>query len=83
VPPAPEEARRLLCTLGDHVRDLVVASRRMDMVAVVGETVADTSGGGRGGTVVVLSEGGALATSVRSSAERLRSTPSRDRGETT
>jgi epsilon-lactone hydrolase len=60
VPPAPEEARRLLCTLGDHVRDLVVASRGMDLAAVAGETVADTSGGGCGGTVVVLSERGAL-----------------------
>jgi fructose-1,6-bisphosphatase/inositol monophosphatase family enzyme len=42
VPPSPEEARRLLCALGDHVRDLVVASRGMDMAAVAGETVADT-----------------------------------------
>jgi fructose-1,6-bisphosphatase/inositol monophosphatase family enzyme len=42
VPPSPEEARRLLCALGEHVRDLVVASRGMDMAAVSGETVADT-----------------------------------------
>jgi len=42
VPPSPEEARRLLCALGDHVRDLVVGSRGMDMAAVAGETVADT-----------------------------------------
>ncbi len=42
VPPSPEEARLLLCALGDHVRDLVVASRGMDMAAVAGETVADT-----------------------------------------
>ena len=42
MPPSPEEARRLLCALGDHVRDLVVASRGMDMAAVAGETVADT-----------------------------------------
>lgn len=40
--PSPEEARRLLCALGDHVRGLVVASRGMDMAAVAGETVADT-----------------------------------------
>jgi fructose-1,6-bisphosphatase/inositol monophosphatase family enzyme len=32
----------LLCALGDHVRDLVVGSRGMDMAAVAGETVADT-----------------------------------------
>jgi fructose-1,6-bisphosphatase/inositol monophosphatase family enzyme len=42
VAPSPEEARYLLCALGDHVRDLVVASRGMDMAAVAGETVADT-----------------------------------------
>jgi fructose-1,6-bisphosphatase/inositol monophosphatase family enzyme len=42
VPPSPEDARRLLCALGEHVRDLVVASRGMDMAAVAGETVADT-----------------------------------------
>ena len=42
MPPSPEEARLLLCALGDHVRDLVVASRGSDMAAVVGETVADT-----------------------------------------
>jgi fructose-1,6-bisphosphatase/inositol monophosphatase family enzyme len=42
VPPSPEEARRLLCALGEHVRDLVVGSRGMDMAAVTGETVADT-----------------------------------------
>jgi fructose-1,6-bisphosphatase/inositol monophosphatase family enzyme len=32
----------MLCALGDHVRDLVVASRGMDMATVAGETVADT-----------------------------------------
>jgi hypothetical protein len=32
----------MLCALGDHVRDLVVASRGMDMATVSGETVADT-----------------------------------------
>ena len=42
MPPSPEDARQLLCALGDHVRDLVVASRGMDMAAVAGETVADT-----------------------------------------
>jgi fructose-1,6-bisphosphatase/inositol monophosphatase family enzyme len=42
VPPTPEEARRLLCALGEHVRDLVVGSRGMDMAVVAGETVADT-----------------------------------------
>ena len=42
MPPSPEEARRLLCALGDHVRDLVAGSRDMDMAAVAGETVADT-----------------------------------------
>jgi fructose-1,6-bisphosphatase/inositol monophosphatase family enzyme len=42
VPPSAEDARRLLCALGEHMRDLVVASRSMDMAAVAGETVADT-----------------------------------------
>jgi fructose-1,6-bisphosphatase/inositol monophosphatase family enzyme len=42
VPPSAEEARRLLCALGEHVRALVVGSRDMDMAAVAGETVADT-----------------------------------------
>jgi fructose-1,6-bisphosphatase/inositol monophosphatase family enzyme len=42
VPPSPEEARHLLCALGAHVRDLVVASRGMNMAVVAGETVADT-----------------------------------------
>jgi fructose-1,6-bisphosphatase/inositol monophosphatase family enzyme len=42
VPSSPEEVRRLLCALGDHVRGLVVASRGMDMATVAGETVADT-----------------------------------------
>jgi fructose-1,6-bisphosphatase/inositol monophosphatase family enzyme len=42
VPLSPEEARRQLCALGDHVRDLVVGSRGMDMAEVAGETVADT-----------------------------------------
>jgi fructose-1,6-bisphosphatase/inositol monophosphatase family enzyme len=42
VPPSPEEARLLLCALGEHVRDLVAGARGMDMAAVAGETVADT-----------------------------------------
>ncbi len=40
--PSTEEARRLLCGLGDHVRDLVVGARGMDMAAVEGHTAADT-----------------------------------------
>ena len=42
MPSSAEEARRLLCALGVHVRDLLGASRGMDMSAVAGETVADT-----------------------------------------
>jgi fructose-1,6-bisphosphatase/inositol monophosphatase family enzyme len=42
VPPSGEEARELLGALGEHVRDLVVASRGMDMAVVAAETVADT-----------------------------------------
>lgn len=37
-----EEARALLCRLGDHVRDVVVGARGMDMAAIEGRTVADT-----------------------------------------
>jgi fructose-1,6-bisphosphatase/inositol monophosphatase family enzyme len=37
-----DDARTLLCALGDHVRDLVVGARGMDMAAVAGETSADT-----------------------------------------
>ena len=40
--PSPEEARRLLCELGDHVRGLVVGARGMDMAAIAGRTSADT-----------------------------------------
>src|SRR5262245_18497590 len=40
--PSPDEARRLLCALGDHVRALVVGARGIDMAAVEGETAADT-----------------------------------------
>jgi fructose-1,6-bisphosphatase/inositol monophosphatase family enzyme len=32
----------LLCALGDHVRDLVVGARGMDMAAIEGQTSADT-----------------------------------------
>jgi fructose-1,6-bisphosphatase/inositol monophosphatase family enzyme len=42
VPPSAEEARRLLCALGDHVRGLIAGSRGMTMSEVTGETVADT-----------------------------------------
>ena len=42
MPPSAEEARRLLCALGEHVRGLLDASRGTDMSAVAGETVADT-----------------------------------------
>ena len=42
MPQSPENARRLLCELGDHVRDAVVAARGMDMSVIEGETAADT-----------------------------------------
>ncbi len=42
MPPSAEEARRLLCALGDHVRDLVAAARGIAMAEVTGQTVADT-----------------------------------------
>ena len=39
----PEDARRLLCELGDHLRDLVVTNRGMGgMATVAGATAADT-----------------------------------------
>lgn len=38
----PDDARRLLCALGDHVRELVIGARGIDMAAVEGETSADT-----------------------------------------
>jgi len=38
----PHDARRLLCALGDHVRDLVVGARGIDMAAIEGKTSADT-----------------------------------------
>ena len=37
-----DEARALLCALGEHVRTLVMGSRGMEMSAVAGETAADT-----------------------------------------
>ena len=39
---SPDDARRLLCALGDHVRDVVVGARGIDMAAIEGETAADT-----------------------------------------
>ena len=39
---SPDDARRLLCALGDHIRDAVVGARGMDMAVIEGETVADT-----------------------------------------
>lgn len=38
----PETMRRRLCALGDHVRDLVVGARGIDMAAIEGRTRADT-----------------------------------------
>jgi fructose-1,6-bisphosphatase/inositol monophosphatase family enzyme len=37
-----DHARRLLCELGNHVRDLVIGARGIDMAAVEGATSADT-----------------------------------------
>jgi fructose-1,6-bisphosphatase/inositol monophosphatase family enzyme len=39
---SPDDARRLLGQLGEHVRALVIGARGMDMAAVEGETAADT-----------------------------------------
>jgi fructose-1,6-bisphosphatase/inositol monophosphatase family enzyme len=39
---SPDDARRLLCALGDHIRDAVVGARGIDMAKIEGETVADT-----------------------------------------
>jgi len=39
---SPEQVRALLCSLGDHVRDLVVGARGMDMAAIEGRTLAHT-----------------------------------------
>jgi fructose-1,6-bisphosphatase/inositol monophosphatase family enzyme len=38
----PAEARRRLCALGEHIRDVVVGARGMDMTVVEGATAADT-----------------------------------------
>ncbi len=40
--PSADQARLLLCELGEFLRDLVVGSRDIDMATVTGETVADT-----------------------------------------
>jgi fructose-1,6-bisphosphatase/inositol monophosphatase family enzyme len=40
--PSPDDARHLLCALGDHLRALVIGARGMDMAAVEGENAADT-----------------------------------------
>src|SRR4051794_9151949 len=43
--PSPEDARRLLCALGDHIRHAIVGARGTDIVdlaAIEGATVADT-----------------------------------------
>jgi len=42
VPPSADQARLLLCELGDYLRSLVISARDIDMAAVTGETVADT-----------------------------------------
>jgi fructose-1,6-bisphosphatase/inositol monophosphatase family enzyme len=39
---SPDEARRLLCELGDHLRDVVTSARGIDMATIEGETAADT-----------------------------------------
>jgi fructose-1,6-bisphosphatase/inositol monophosphatase family enzyme len=39
---SPDDARRLLCDLGDHIRNAVLGARGMDMAVIEGETVADT-----------------------------------------
>ncbi|HEY3672511.1 MAG TPA: inositol monophosphatase family protein [Acidimicrobiia bacterium] len=40
--PSPDEARQLLCALGDHIRDVVIGARGIDMAAIAGATAADT-----------------------------------------
>lgn len=42
MPQSPDEARALLCALGDHVRALVAAASGQEMASVAGTTVADT-----------------------------------------
>jgi fructose-1,6-bisphosphatase/inositol monophosphatase family enzyme len=39
---SPDDARRLLCALGDHIRDAVIGARGIDMAAIEGKTAADT-----------------------------------------
>ncbi|HLM17072.1 MAG TPA: inositol monophosphatase family protein, partial [Acidimicrobiia bacterium] len=39
---SPEQIRHLLCALGDHVRDLVIGARGIDMALIEGQTSADT-----------------------------------------
>ncbi len=39
---SPEQVRGLLCALGDHVRELVVGARGIDMAVIEGQTSADT-----------------------------------------
>ena len=39
---SPEDARRLLGALGDHLRDVVIGARGIDMAAIEGATAADT-----------------------------------------
>jgi fructose-1,6-bisphosphatase/inositol monophosphatase family enzyme len=41
-PSSPDDARRLLCALGDHIRGVVIGARGIDMATIKGETVADT-----------------------------------------
>lgn len=42
MPRSPDDARRLLCELGDHIRSSLVDARGAAMAEVHGETVADT-----------------------------------------
>ena len=42
MPPSADQARLLLCELGEYLRSLVMSARDIDMAAVTGETVADT-----------------------------------------
>ena len=39
---SPDAARGLLCALGDHLRDVVIGARGMDMAVIEGRTAADT-----------------------------------------
>ncbi len=42
MPRSPDEARGLLCELGEHIRGAVIGARDIDMAAVEGVTAADT-----------------------------------------